>query len=126
MSGTKCDRGKPIFSADRGVYQIVMSHKIVTHLIENLTNGGHHHVKEYVQVWQYPPLGTSTIGIKLIAYYQGAASHAWLIGMVNGISDSTFCLTSFLVLHCTTCGYVCINQQVSKSNTMKEKHTNFN
>ncbi len=32
------------------------------------------------------------------------------------------CLTSFLVLHSTTCGCVCIHQQVGQSNTIKE-HT---
>ncbi len=55
-----------------------------------------------------------TVGIKLIVYGQGSG-WSWLGGMVNG-------LTSFLVLHSTTCGYVCISQQVGQSNTMKE-HT---
>ncbi len=29
-------------------------------------------------------------------------------------------VTSFLVLHSTTCGYVCVYLQVGQSNTMKE------
>ncbi len=45
----------------------------------------------------------------------------WLV-MVNDIPDITLCLISFLVLHSTTCGYICIHQQAGQSNTMKE-HT---
>ncbi len=43
-----------------------------------------------------------------------------MVGVMNGIVDSTLCLTSFLVLHRTRYGWVCIHQQVGQSNTMKE------
>ncbi len=29
-----------------------------------------------------------------------------VVGVVNGIPDNMLCLTSFLVLHSSTCGYV--------------------
>ncbi len=49
------------------------------------------------------------VRIKLIVYGRGSDS-SWLVGVVNGIPNSMLCLTSFLVLHSTTCGYVCIHQ----------------
>ena len=45
---------------------------------------------------------------------------SWLLSLSNDIPNGMFCLTSLLVLHSTTCGYVCIHQQVGQSNTMKE------
>ncbi len=42
-----------------------------------------------------------------------------VVSMVNGIPDSMLCLTSFLVLHSTTCDYVCVHQQVGQSNIVK-------
>ncbi len=58
---------------------------------------------------------------KLIVYCQGSG-WSWLVGALNGTPDIMLCLTSFLVLHSTTCGYVCMHQQVGQSeyNTMKE------
>ncbi len=49
-------------------------------------------------------------------------SEFWVLssGVVNDIPNSMLCLTSFLVLHSTTCGYVCVHKQVGQSNTMKE------
>ncbi len=41
-------------------------------------------------------------------------------GVVNAIPDSNLCLTSFPVLHITTCGYICVHQQVGQLKTMKE------
>ncbi len=43
-------------------------------------------------------------------------------GVVNDKLNGTLYLTSFLVLHSTTCGYVCVHQQVGQPITMKE-HT---
>ncbi len=45
---------------------------------------------------------------------------AWVVGVVNGRTNGTLCLTSFQVLHSTTYGHVCIHQQVAQTNTMKE------
>ncbi len=58
------------------------------------------------------------VRIKLIVYCRGSGL-SWLVGVVNGIPDSMLCLTSFLVLHSTTCSWVCIHQQIGHSNTMK-------
>ncbi len=71
-------------------------------------------------LWRLWPLYRykwSTVRIKLIVYVE-MMGWSWLVGVVNGISDSMLCLTRFLVLR-TTC-YVCIQQQVFQSNTMKE------
>ncbi len=61
------------------------------------------------------------VGIKQIVYCQMSAL-SWLGDVVNGIHDSMLCLTSFLALHITTCGSVCIHQQLGHPNAMKE-HT---
>ncbi len=45
---------------------------------------------------------------------EGVACHIQhdLVGVVNGIPDCMLCLTSFLVLYSTTCGYVCRNNNL--------------
>ncbi len=63
----------------------------------------------------------NTVSIKLTGYGR-ESDWLWLVGVVNDRPNGTSCLTSFLVLHSTTCGYVCVHQHVGQSNTIKE-HT---
>ncbi len=51
-------------------------------------------------------------------YGQGS-DWSCLVSVVNDKLNSMLCLTSFLVLHSTTFGYVYVHQQVGQSNTMK-------
>ncbi len=56
---------------------------------------------------------SNLVGIKLIVC---CLNNGWsrLVGGVNGTPDSILCLTHFLVLYSTTCGYVCFHQQVGQ------------
>ncbi len=49
---------------------------------------------------------------------------SWLVGVVDDMPDSMLCLTIFLVLCSTVCGYVCVYQYVGQSNTINE-HTSI-
>ncbi len=60
---------------------------------------------------QYKP----AVRIKLIVYCQ-QNGQSWLDGVVN----STLFLTICLILYGTTCGQICIYQQVGQFNIMKE------
>ncbi len=61
---------------------------------------------KYQNLW----LQYYTDEIKHIVYGRGICL-SWLVGLVNDNPDSMLYLTSFLVLHNITCGYVCIHSE---------------